>query len=107
MSIKGLHCVAKRRPDGSKKWYVYAWRGGPCIAMREGGGKPQLTPDEVRAFTDEVAWDRTPDPRLLLSLIRQWRSENPDRPSSPEWHALAANTKKTWGSQLNLIEAKW
>ena len=107
MTIKGLHYVAKKRPDGTRKWYVYAWRGGPCIATRQGGGKPKLTSDDVRAYTSEIERLNSPDPRTLLSLIRQWRSQNPDRPSSPEWAALMPNTQKTWGSQLNRIEDRW
>lgn len=43
----------------------------------------------------------------LQSLIRLWRSQNPERPSSPEWNKLAATTKKTWGAALDAIEAKW
>lgn len=39
--------------------------------------------------------------------MRQWRSLDPERPSSPEWERLAANTKKTWGSALDAIERKW
>lgn len=107
MSVKGLHFVAKRKPGKPVRWYVYAWRGGPCIATRVGGGKPTLTLDELRAFTVAFEDVRRPDPRTLLSLCREWRSLDLSRPSSPEWEALAAGTKKTWGSQLNAIEEKW
>lgn len=39
--------------------------------------------------------------------MREWRSGNPDRPSSPEWDRLADTTKKVWGNALDVIEAKW
>ncbi|MBY9062632.1 hypothetical protein K7957_06780 [Sphingomonas yunnanensis] len=51
--------------------------------------------------------ERAPNSNTLLSLIRMWRSEHPDRASSPEWERLAANTKKTWGSALNKFGEKW
>ena len=40
-------------------------------------------------------------------MIRAWRSHDPNRPSSPEWERLSPGTKKTWGSALDQIEAKW
>lgn len=107
MIPEGAHFVAKRKPGKPIRWYVYAWRGGPCIARRVGGGKPRLTHEEVRHFVVAVEGQNKPDPRLFFSLIREWRSEHPDRPSSPEWQALAPSTRKTWGSQLRLIEERW
>lgn len=107
MILTGAHFVAKRRVGKPVRWYVYAWRGGPCIAKREGGGKPRLTHEEIKRFVGAIESQNKPDPRLFFSLIREWRSENPARRSSPEWEALAPSTKKTWGSQLRLIEERW
>lgn len=107
MNIEGLHYVAKRRPGKPVRWYVYAWRGGPNIAMRIGGSKPRLTMDEVRKFTGSTESRFKPDPNVLVSLIREWCSHDPDRPSSHEWTALAQSTKKTWLSQLRVIEDRW
>jgi integrase len=75
--------------------------------MSEGAAKPRLGPEHLKALNRALDRSRKADPASLLSLIREWRSENPDRLSSPEWEALAASTKKTWGGQLVLIEAKW
>jgi integrase len=100
MSVEGLHFVCKRRPNKPPVWYVYAWRGGPQIARREGVRRPILTAKEAQAATDAVQQLGKPDPRLLLSLIREWET-------SPEWKGLAPGTRKTWGSQLRAIEARW
>lgn len=107
MTVKGLHYVRKKRNGKIHRWYVYAWRGGPCIASRTGGAKPTLSTDELQVLACEFARLTKPDPRLLISLVRQWRSEDFERRSSPEWERLAQSTKKTWGSHLNLIEEKW
>lgn len=107
LSIEGLHFVRKKAPGKRITWYVYAWRGGPQVARRESVARPKLTTAELRAVTEVRESATRPDPRTLLSLIRDWRSESPNRPSSPEWSALALGTQKTWGSQLNAIEEKW
>jgi hypothetical protein len=96
----GLHFVSKKKPGRPIRWYVYAWRGGPCIATRVGGEQPRLTGAEMRAAGEAIEAAHRPDPRILRSLIREWQA-------SPEWKGLAAGTRKTWGSQLNAIEAKW
>ena len=41
--MTGLHVVAKSR-QGGKRWYVYAWRGGPCIHQQD-GARPVITPE--------------------------------------------------------------
>ena len=107
LTVKGLHFVCKKTRGKPVRWYVYAWRGGPCIATRLGGGKPALAKDELQTLASVFARLSAPDPRFLVSLIRQWRSEDPERSSSPEWERLAQSTKRTWGGHLNLIEEKW
>lgn len=99
MSLEGLHFVAKRR-HGKTVWYVYAWRGGPCIARREQARKPELKNSELLAAIEARNNIGRPDPKATLALVREWRR-------SPEWAALSDGTRKTWGSQLNAIEAKW
>lgn len=107
MSIDGLHFVRKRKAGNPIVWYVYAWRGGPQVARREGVARPKLSTGELRAVAEARESAVRADPRSLRSLIREWRSESPGRPSSPEWARLADGTKKTWGSQLNAIDEKW
>jgi integrase len=104
--IKGVHVVRFRRRDKVDYWYVYAWRGGPLIRKSQ-GKRPRLAAEDLGLIKEALDGLRTVNPTTLLSLIREWRSQNPDRPSSPEWAALSPGTKKTWGSALDQIEAKW
>ena len=97
--IKGVHFVRKRGPKGIT-WYVYAYRSGPCVLKSRGPNKPKLGRRELSQITEALAEMSAPQPDTLSSLIRKWRL-------SPEWNALAENTKKTWGSALNRVEEKW
>lgn len=105
--IAGVHMVKKERRGKLPVWYVYAFRGGPRVFMKEGEKRPKLGPAELRAIGDALEAAQQRPNSTLRSLIRDWRSCDPSRPSSPEWDRLAPNTKKTWGSALNAIEDKW
>ena len=105
--IKGVHFVCVKRAGKPTRWYVYAYRGGPIVFKKVSEARPKLGRAELGAIKDALETLQAPEPENLLSLIRQWRSEHPDRPSSPEWEALSKGTKKTWGSALDLIEARW
>jgi integrase len=97
--IKGLHYVPKRTKVGVV-WHVYAWRGGPSVARREGGRKPLLTAAELKLAIAAIDQASAPEQTSLNSLIREWEQ-------SPEWKALGEGTKKTWGSQLKQITRRW
>lgn len=99
--------MVKKRNASGWAWYVYAWRGGPQVYRSEGSKKPSLPPNVLHAVADAVEKRNPPPENNLRLLIRQWRSLDAERPSSPEWERLAPNTKKTWGSALDLIERKW
>lgn len=88
-------------------WYIYAWRGGPQVFRSEGSTKPKLNVEIMKLVVDAQEKRAAPEEKTLRSLIRLWRSQNPSRPSSPEWERLADTTKKTWGSALDRIEEKW
>ena len=105
--IKHVHYVRGRLADGTTRWYIYAWRGGPHVASYDGRKKPTLDPEALQTVASLVAERFAPTPDTLLALGRKWRSLDPGRPSSPEWDRLAATTKKTWGSALDRIEEKW
>lgn len=45
--MTGLHIVPKRL-KGGKRWYIYAWRGGPQIAVQD-GESAVITSDNLRA----------------------------------------------------------
>lgn len=100
------HIVRKRLAAGIA-WYVYAWRGGPQVLRSEGPQRPKLTTAILKAIVEAQERRAAPDELSLRSLIRTWRSMNPDRRSSPDWEKLAPTTKKTWGSALDRIEDKW
>src|SRR5213079_537942 len=97
---EGAHFVSYLRKDGSRCWYVYAWRGGPRIATVDGGGQPRLS-REMRSAIDEARCEAAElGSRTTSGLIRDWRR-------SPEWNALAATTRNTWAVPLARIEGKW
>lgn len=104
--IEGVHIVASRKPGKPVRWYIYAWRGGPCIAKREGGPRPSLTSEELEALTGARKADNSPPPGTLLSLIRAWNGDGRDT-ASPEWRKLQPSTRETWQGHLDLIEKKW
>lgn len=105
--IKGVHFVRKPSRNGPT-WYVYAWRGGPCILKAAGPARPKLTREALAAYNDAMQDNRHVKSDTLEGLARDWRSPNPERrPHSPEWKKLAASTKATWGRELDLIEKKW
>lgn len=105
--MKGLHYVRHRRPGQLPRWYIYAWRGGPVIAKIDSLYKPKLQRRDLERVLKALDSRRGADPTTLRSLIREWRSCDPERASSPEWTALAQSTKRTWGSALDLVEEKW
>jgi integrase len=101
--IQGIHTVRKPRTGKSPLWYVYAYRGGPCIHRHEGWQRPTLSTATLRKLIDasEARLVLVQRPETLGDIIRLWR------PGSPEWQRLADSTKRTWGSALDQIEAKW
>jgi len=97
--IKGVHFVRKFGAKGIT-WYVYAYRGGPCVLKSPGPKKPTLGRAELTAISAALTDRSAPETNTLGSLVHTWRT-------SPEWDALGKNTKKTWSSALNKVEEKW
>lgn len=94
--IDRLHIVRSVRAGKPVRWYIYAYRGGPCIAKIDGPTKPKLK----RAEIEDLLKATERQPETIGDAIRLWRANN-------EWKTLAATTRRTWGSQLNAIERKW
>ena len=104
----GLHFVRSVRRGKPVRWYVYAWRGGPCIMKADSPVKPRLTREAVAALDQAVADDRAVKPDTVAGLIRRYRGNPADKETwSPEWAALAESTRETWGYALNSIELRW
>lgn len=94
----GLHIVTKRPNGKPVVHYVYAWRGGPQIARKEGGTKPAVTAEladlaaAARAGRPEVAFADT-----IAGLIDRYTA-------SPEWKALSQSTRtdySTWHKRID------
>lgn len=98
--VEGVHFVRKALPGKPIRWYVYAWRGGPCIMKTIGGNRPKLGKSEIAAIAAAHDANKAAPPDLLYAMIRNWQA-------SPEWKGLAASTRTLWGGELDLIETKW
>ena len=98
--IQGLHYVRSKRSSGPVTWYVYAWRGGPCILRAEGAAKPKLTREALNDYLKAKEGHHAHDNATLNALVREWRR-------SPEWQGLAQSTRNTWETALSRIEEKW
>jgi integrase len=101
VAIAGLHFVANRRPGKPVRWFVYAWRGGPCIMKVTGARKPALTPAAVAAFHDAIEDSHKVKRGTLGGSIRAYRK------SASGWLALEPSTRRTWERHLTLIEDRW
>lgn len=97
----GPHVYAVRKAGKPVRWYVYAWRGGPRIAVIVGGAKPKITTEMMRAITK--AHDdhgKRGEDETIRGLILGYRA-------SPEWKRLAKTTRSTWNMWLDRIEAQF
>jgi len=87
----GLHIVKKTRPGKPVRWYVYAWRGGPQILMKEGGTKPTITAE----LSDMAAAKRREKPQASADTIKGLI----DRYTvSAEWKKLSSSTHTNYGT---------
>lgn len=95
--VTGLHVVKKRVKTGLR-WYVYAYRGGPCVHMQD-GARPTITPDIL-----EKAFDAKRDgaPTGTISwLASEYRA-------SPEFlDDLADQTRRDYRKSLDRIEEEF
>lgn len=99
MSLAGLHWRIKRRPGKPTIYYCYAWRNGPLI-LRGEGAKPKLTAEALERYQDAHRGRRKVTEDTIGTLCHEWRA-------SPEWRALAASTRATWGYALTALEARF
>lgn len=99
--VQGPHIVKKLRMGRPVRWYVYAWRGGPCVHKQVGGVRPSLTGEII----DAIASARSKGEGgiadgTVSSLIVGYRS-------SPEWKRLAQTTQRGWSPWLDQIDGKF
>lgn len=94
--MKGLNWTRVARKGKPTVWYFYAWRGGPLIMRGEGPTRPALTPAAVAAFHEAREAANLAPADTLDRLAQDWRA-------SPEWRALAPDTRRQWAYRLDAI----
>lgn len=95
-----IQFIKSARPGKPITWYVYAFKGGPLVMKAVQPKKPLLTAEAHAQIANAIQAANAPDPTTLLSLIHDWRA-------APEWKNLAEGTRRTWGTQLDLIDGRW
>jgi integrase len=80
-----------RLATGEKRFYWYAWRGGPRLTAQPG------TAEFVRQYQDAHAAVRRPAAGTLMTLIAEFKS-------SADYKSLAPSTLKAYTSYVKLIE---
>lgn len=100
IGVEGVHIVTSRKAGKPVRYYIYAWRGGPRIRTVEGGEKPTITKDDVKAIAAALEAAKPVPKDTIGGLAVSYRS-------SPEWKGLEASTRDTWGRALDKIETKW
>lgn len=97
--MSGLHLVSKARPQGQRRWYVYAWRGGPCLLTVD-GAKPVIGPELLAAALAARQSGSGVPADSLDALINDYKA-------SPEYERLGDKTKKDYRLWLTRISDKW
>ncbi|WP_203309808.1 tyrosine-type recombinase/integrase [Sphingomonas beigongshangi] len=88
------------RDRTKRKWFVYAYKGGPRIMTHEGPRKPNLTAEASRKLAEALAAKDAPDATRFRAVVRAWMA-------SEAWKGLAPATRKVWQRHVDRIEAKW
>lgn len=94
----GIHPVPKRLANGERRWYLYAWRGGPCIHVQDGPTKPRVTPE----ILDKLAEARRANigtSNTLDMWIDQYRE-------SKEFAAKKPSTQREYRLRLDQISQR-
>lgn len=83
-----------------RRWYCYAYKGGPRIHVHEGPRKPKKLPPAALRLLAEAEEARSAEPEhLFRHVIREWERA--------EWGDLGAGTQRVWKSHVALIQARW
>jgi integrase len=105
-----VQIIKSARPGKPVTWYIYAWRGGPCVRKVVQPRKPTLTKADHLAIGQALADDRAIDQRTFRWIVRECCPVNPAKDAtdaSPEWQALSDNTKRVWRPHVDAIETRW
>lgn len=93
-----LHLVSKRTKAG-ERWYVYAWRGGPQIAV-VAGAKPTITRELLDAQYKAREDSCGRDPDTMDALIAAYEAD-------PAYAKLKPSTLKDYRLWLTRVSAKF
>lgn len=91
----GLHVTKKRLTTGVR-WYVYAWRGGPCVYQCN-GVKPTITKEIIADAAEARREARSAPESVLARLISDYKG-------SPEFARLADSTQRDYRRSLDRID---
>lgn len=96
--VTKLHLVSKRTKTG-RRWYVYAWRGGPQIATMD-GEKPTVTREllDAQYKAREESFGREPD--TIDALMSAYEA-------APEYIRLRDSTKRDYRLWLTRISERF
>lgn len=97
--MTGLHVVRKPSKSGLDRWYVYAWRGGPCVHKSE-GQRPVIDMGLIARANacKEGRADQQFD--TLEEIITAYRA-------SPEFEGLKASTQRDYRLWLDRISERF
>lgn len=97
--MTGLHVVRKPSKSGLDRWYVYAWRGGPCVHKAEG---PRPVIDMGMIARANACKEGRADQQFdtLEEIITAYRA-------SPEFEGLKASTQRDYRLWLDRISKRF
>ena len=90
--LKGLNSVTKRRADGTKVTYWYAWKGGPALRGEPG------TPEFTASYNEAVAKKVAPPTGVLLALLFRFQD------SGEFQFGISPRTRRDYIKQIKRIE---
>lgn len=96
--MTGLHPVRKRLKGGDR-WYIYAWRGGPCIAVQD-SERPVIDNEILRLADEARAGKRNPVQDSMKWVVEIYRAH-------PQFTNLAVSTKRDYNYWLDRIEEEF
>lgn len=96
--VTRLHVVSKKRKFGLR-WYVYAWRGGPCIHMHD-GDRPVIGPELLDKAMNERMKNAGGGERTMDKIIDQYRA-------SPDFQKLSVHTQRDYRLWLDRLSERF
>lgn len=96
--MTGLHVVRKRR-QGVDRFYVYAWRGGPCIHKSD-GTRPTIDPELLDKAAAARLKSSSGGARTIDKIIAAYKA-------SPQFTDLAKSTQRDYRLWLDRISVRF